>query len=331
MNRNRHPLDEIEEQEEKKKFNLFDRIRKEREEIPPDIGKVMDDPTLVNFFKLLGRKITTLLYVNLMFIFGNFPIFFFLFESTGYTRIHSFAPYSQQYAPLLGAAYYDHSPVMAALLGVFGIHADISLPTTASYVLWGLTGLLLLTWGAVNVGTTYHLRTMVREEGMFLWADFWYAIKKNWKQEIVFGVIDLALMALLAYDFVYFYINLGSGSTLIYILFFLTFAMSIVYAMMRMYIYLMMITFDLSIFKLMKNALFLTILGIKRNIMALLGIVVMCALDYVMLMVFFPVGVILPLILMFSVGGMMCAYAAWPKIVQYMIDPPEVEEEESEA
>ncbi len=334
MNRNHQSLDEIEQEgkaEEKKKFNLFDRIRKEREEIPPDIGKVMDDPTLVNFFKLLARKITTLLYVNLMFIFGNFPIFFFLFESTGYTRLHSFAPYSQQYAPLLGASYYDRSPMIASLMGVFGIHADISLPTTASYVLWGLTGLLLLTWGAVNVGTTYHLRTMVREEGMFLWADFWYAIRKNLKQEIIYGIIDLGLMALLAYDFAYFYIKLGSGSTMIYILFFLTFAMSIVYAMMRMYIYLMMITFDLSIFKLLKNALFLTILGIKRNIMALLGIVVMIALDYVMLIVFFPVGVILPLILMFSVGGLMSAYAAWPKIKQYMIDPrPEEDDEGTE-
>ena len=105
------------------------------------------------------------------------------------------------------------------------------------------------------------------------------------------------------------------------ILFFLTFSMIIVYAMMRMYIYLMMITFDLSIFKLLKNALFFTILGIKRNIMALLGIVLLLALEYVFLVVFFPVAVILPFIFLFSVSGLMSAYAAYPKIKEIMIDP----------
>jgi len=82
-----------------------------------------------------------------------------------------------------------------------------------------------------------------------------------------------------------------------------------------------MITFDLSIFKLLKNALFFTILGIKRNIMALLGLVLLLALEYVFLIVFFPVAVILPFIFLFSVSGLMGAYAAYPKIKEIMIDP----------
>ena len=106
-----------------------------------------------------------------------------------------------------------------------------------------------------------------------------------------------------------------------YILFFLTFAMIIVYTMMRMYIYLMMVTFDLSIVKLLKNALFFTILGIKRNFMALLWIVLLVAVEYILLVVFAPLGVILPLILLFSFGAFGCAFAAYPKIKEIMIDP----------
>ena len=302
------------------RHSLFDYFRREREEISPDEPKVLDNPTLGSFFKLLGRKINTLLTLNLMFVFGNFPIFFVLFAVSGYPSMHSTAPYYQQYAPLLGASYFDHSPLIASLLGVFGIHANITVPTVFTYILFGLGFLLLFTFGPVNVGTTYILRSIVREEALFMWSDFWYAIKRNVRQEFVFGILDLAIMALLGYDFLYFYMNL-SGGTLIYIMFFLTFAMAIVYAMMRMYIYLMMVTFDLSIFKLLKNALFFTILGIKRNIVALLGVVLIIAVNYTCLILYYPLGVILPFILMFSVGGLMCAYAAYPKIKEIMIDP----------
>ena len=315
---NRHDYDEPE--EKKKQFNLFDRVRKEREGVSPDEPHAMDNPTIGNFFKLLGRKITTLLYVNLLYVFGNFPIFFALFAMTGYVSLQSYAPYYQQYAPLLGASYFDSSPVMASLLGVFGIHAEIYIPTVATYILYGLALLVFLTFGPVSVGTTYILRSMVREEGLFLFQDFRYAIQRNWKQALPFGIIDLGIMILLGYDFVYFYLNLSKG-TMISIFFFLTFSMIIVYAMMRMYIYLMMITFDLSIPKLLKNAVSFTILGIKRNIMALLGIVVALALNYVLFAVFIPVGIILPFVILFSLCGFISAYAAYPIIKKYMIDP----------
>ena len=308
-------------EEKRKKPTWFDRVQKEREGVSPDEPKALDKPTVGSFFKLFGRKINTLLSVNLLFVFGNFPIFFFLLALSGYVSDSTSAPYYQQFAPLLGASYFDPSPVTASLLGIFGAHISITVPTVLTNILYGLTALLFVTFGPVNVGTTYLLRSMVREEGMFLMSDFWYAIKKNLRQGLIFGVIDLLIMALLGYDFLYFYINLGSGSTFIYILFFITFAMIIVYAMMRMYIYLMMVTFDLSIAKMLKNALFFSILGIKRNIMALLWIVLLIALEYVILMVFAPLGVILPLILLFSVGAFGCAFAAYPKIKEIMIDP----------
>lgn len=310
-----------EENETKRRFNLFDRFRKEREGVPDDEPKVLDNPTVGNFFKLLGRKINTLLSVNLLYVFGNFPIFFILLAATGYFSTQSFAPYYQQFAPLLGASYFEQSPLIAALMGTYGIQSTVSVPSAVTYVLYALGALLLLTFGPVNAGTTHLLRSMVREEGMFIMSDFWQTIKRNLKQSLIFGVLDILIMVILGYDLLYFYLNLASGETMIYIFFFLTFAMCIVYAFMRMYIYLMMITFDLSIMKLLKNALFFAILGIKRNIMALLAVIVVVAFWYVLRMVFFPVAVILPFILMFSVCGLASAYAAYPKIKEIMIDP----------
>ena len=49
-------------------------------------------------------------------------------------------------------------------------------------------------------------------------------------------------------------------------------ALSILYFFMRFYIYLLLVTFDLSIRKILKNALIFTMLGIKRNLMGFLGV-----------------------------------------------------------
>ena len=102
---------------------------------------------------------------------------------------------------------------------------------------------------------------------------------------------------------------------------------------MRMYTYLMMITFDLNIFKLLKNSVFFAVLGIKRNVMMLIGTVIVVALDLLLIKVFLPIGAVIPIIILFGLIQYMSVYAAFPKIKQVMIDPyyKEVENKEEEA
>jgi len=161
-----------------------------------------------------------------------------------------------------------------------------------------------------------------------MWSDFWYAIKRNLRQGMIFGVIDLFLMGMLVYDIYYFLIN--SANMMMNVFFWVSIIMAVIYMMMRFYIYLMMITFDLSLFKLIKNALIFSILGIKRNIMAFLGIAAIVILDYMLFVVFVPIGVILPFIILFATGSFMGAYAAYPIIKKYMIDPYYPDEENSD-
>ena len=97
-----------------------------------------------------------------------------------------------------------------------------------------------------------------------------------------------------------------------------------VYLVMRFYLYLMMLTFDLSIKKLLKNALIFTMLGIKRNFMAVLGIFAVIALNVAILIPClsfgFSVPLILPLFYFPALSGFIATYAAWPNIQRYMID-----------
>ena len=94
---------------------------------------------------------------------------------------------------------------------------------------------------------------------------------------------------------------------------------------MRFYIYLMMLTFDLSFKKLLKNALIFTMLGIKRNLAALLGIFLLVFLDVVLLLsgagFLLPLALAIPVLFLFAVGAFMATYAGYYVIKQYMIDP----------
>lgn len=320
-------LDEIEEleQAEKKKekkalFNPFGNPNKDGKGVEKDDEIIADNPSLKNFFVLLGRKLNQILTVNLMMVAGNFPLFFALFVIGGYLSLHTTSPYYLAYAPLRSVVMFDPSPATSALWSVFSRQASVTILTTGDYILLGLAALAILTFGPVRVGVTYIHRNIVRGEPVFLWHDFWYCIKRNLRQALIYGIIDVLISGLIIYDIIFFNLNYGS-SMMIDIMFFMSLVLGLIYAFMRIYIYLMLITFDLSIVKMFKNALSFTVLGVKRNFMAFLGIVLVLMINYLLLATFFPLGVILPLVIVPSLCILMGIYAAFPKIKEIMIDP----------
>ena len=150
----------------------------------------------------------------------------------------------------------------------------------------------------------------------------WYATQAI-KQGLLLGMLDVIVIALLAFDFMYFYGIIGSFW--IDVCFWGICALSILYFFMRFYIYLMLVTFDLSIKKILKNALIFTTLGIKRNLMAVLGILMLTSVEVIMFAIFmpmnFPIALILPFLYYFSFTSFTSTYAAYPIIDRYMIAP----------
>ncbi|MBQ3528514.1 MAG: DUF624 domain-containing protein [Clostridia bacterium] len=306
--------------------NMF---KKDGKGVEKDEVKVLDKPGLVNFFKLLQRKLNHIFSVNILMIFGNFPIFFGLL-AFAYTMGEGMAPASGVYPLLRGASYFDNSPIVMSLLGAYGNQDTVAMPSTASIVLFALTLLVLITFGLVNVGTTYIIRNLIRGEQVYIMSDFWYAIKRNWKQGIIYGIIDILLIAVLAYDIIYYRTNMGV-SALFMTMYVAGYCMIILYGFVRMYAYPMIVTFDMKLWKIIKNSIFFAVLGIKRNVMALLGAVIVVGLDLILIRVFLPIGAVIPFIILFGLLQYMSVYAAFPKIKQIMIDPyyKEVESEEN--
>lgn len=318
--------DGAEEREEsakkKKRFTLnpFENLySKDGKGVEKDEIKVLEHPGIKNYFKLLRRGLNHIFSVNLLTIFGNFPVFF-AFAAIAYTLGEAIGPDSQIYAAIQGSAYFDRSPVITALLGIFGRQDSVSVMTDASYILFGLALLIIFTFGPVNAGVAYILRNLMRGEPVSVWSDFTYAVKKNYRQALVFGIIDLLMIAMLVFDVVSYRINAGLSSVNM-MLYVISYGMSILYFFIRMYPYLMIVTFDMGIFKIIKNSIFFSILGIKRNIFALLITVAAVALDVFLAGVLLPVGLILPFIILFGLLQYTSVYCAFPKIKEVMIDP----------
>lgn len=311
---------------EKKGFNWFRRYELDGKGVERDEPKILENPGVANFFRFYWRKLSRLLSVNLLMVFGNFPIFFYFIYKAGYFGIESSAPYYQTFAPLYGVEMMQDSPVTAALHGIFGIQVPISANTGTTLIFLALTALLFITFGPVNVGITYICRNMLKEEPVFMMQDFFYAIKKNFRQGLILGALDLGALLLLIYDISYFLKNLTSTS--MYIMFYMSLLMFVIFFMMRFYMYHILITFDLSLFKILKNSLIFALLGIKRNLMGLLGFVIVLAFNYLLFGFYTPVGIILPFIIVPATLMMIETYVAYPKIKQFMIDPYYSDDEE---
>ena len=302
--------------ENQKKRSFFFRNSDRPDALPEDTT-----PTLGYFFKLLWRKIGKLLSLNLMMAVLYLPIIacvvIYLFSNT----IPSVE--SPLYAPLLGVQIGGGSPTANLLLGMFARQLDIPVLSAGRKVaIILLLGFTALTWGWQNVGATYNLRSLVRGDSCFLFSDYFYAIRRNLKQGFFFGLLDVAIIVVLAVDF--FYFSALTDVFLFGVLYMIFIVLAIMYTVMRFYIYHMMITFDLSIKKLLKNALIFVMLGLKRNVVALLGLAVVfganLALIILGLSVGFSIPLILPIFYLPALAGFIAAYAAWPNIKRYMID-----------
>lgn len=288
-------------------------------------------PTLGFFFKLFFRKFSQLLQLNLFMLLMVIPILvvgaiFLLGEKTSTAT-------ELIYAPLYGINQVVPSPDTSALLDLSSIQMNLPVFSPTVNIIILILGIVMaLTWGWQNVGATYVLRGLFRGDAVFVFSDYFYGIKRNLKQGFFLGLIDFIISAILIYDFVYFY-NL-TGSFTLDLMYFTTFALLLIYIVMRFYIYTMLVTFDLKIFKIIKNALIFSVLGIKRNIMAMLGIILLIGIHILLIFLFIPYGISIPLVLPFvyilAALGFMTMYAAYPVIEKYMITPYEQTSSEGE-
>lgn len=301
----------------KKKFSFFSSYAKDGKGIEKD--DVIKKFDFLSFFKLYGRRFVKLIWVNALYIMGNFPVFFLLLALSGMFSHLGTAPASELFPVVNGIhiAAGETAPSFAALLGIHGQMAPVYADTVVTYILYGLSALTIVTFGPVNAACTYLVKNLVIGEPVFLWEDFKHTIKTGWKQSLPMGILDLIMTALCTYALYMYYYNYANY----YVMFYSMILVFMLYAFMRFYLYTLMVTFELKFLQIIKNAAIFSILGFGRNLLLFLGCVMLVMLTIWLGTLFVPLAVISIFMVLFSGCAYMGMYAAWPKIKKFMIDP----------
>ena len=299
------------------KLKLFNR------NLEPEEIKLEEDttPTLQYYFKLLWRKLVRLISINLAGVFQFVPLIVAYFVFFWADTTPSVSVDCLEFPLMSGIATLAPTPGNQILLTFCSPQYNIPIASWGLNITYAaLLVLFAVTFGWFNVGFTYLMRELINGRPVFIFSDLKHAIKKNVKQGFLLGLMDFAIIYVL-------YTNLKSLSAgsmagfLGDVSYVANLAIAIIYAIMRFYIYLMAITFDMRISKIIKNALIFVMLGIKRNLLAILWIATLLGLNILVLNWFLPLGVIMPLFYIVSLPMFTTAYAAYPIIQRYMIDP----------
>ncbi|MDI9482022.1 MAG: DUF624 domain-containing protein [Bacillota bacterium] len=282
-------------------FGLFD-YTKEGPGVPKDAPP---KARFIIFFEVLARKFWNIIKINLLFLIFNLPAILLL---------------------LLFAMYYNQLLLPQEILEgsgeeLLGYLSGFTFPLMLIFIC-----LPLITVGPAQAGMTYVLRNYSREEHAFIWGDFIEKAKTNFKQSMIVSVINTIITILVMVD-IYIYMNIETDTILLTIASSLIIVAFLIFMMMSMYIYPMMVTFNLSIKQLYKNALLFAIMKFIPNLL----ILIVCFLVVIVPFYFAPfVGYILLIIITFGLVSYITNFYVYTKIDKYMIKRVNQSEEMTE-
>ncbi len=142
---------------------------------------------------------------------------------------------------------------------------------------WLLT-ILVLPSGFAAAGMTNITRNMAVDTHSFGTSDFFETIKKNWKQALSAGIINIIIIAFLCFDIYFFYTFMQKELMLIGLAACIT--MLLIFLVMRYYVWIILITFKLPLKQIYTNSFKLAFLGFKRNLIILISMVAVYGVCY---------------------------------------------------
>ena len=250
------------------------------------------------FFEILWRKLWQIIGLNILYFIIVLPlmayVIVFIMQSVGI-----------QASDLAGNT----------LFMIFGY--ILNLPP---FFMW-LVGASAILYGPATCGLTYILRNYTRQEHAWTFSDFFERAKQNFKQGLLAGVIDIALVLSCSMYVAMDTSALGSGQWYLVAFKYIALIVFVIYFIMRFYIYTLIVTFDMSFKAIIKNAWIFVILGFFRNL---------CSVFFIVLSLATSVGYMLAFFGLFTLA--FCRYIAvfnsYPVIEQYMLQPIRRKQEE---
>ena len=176
--------------------------------------------------------------------------------------------------------------------------------------------IIVLTFGPATAGFVKVVRNYSQERNAFLWSDFAKAFKQNYVQAFIMGIIDLVfaagfVIAIVSYN------DWASKNTAMYIPFIITLSCMLVFVMMHFYIYLLIVSTNLSFKNILKNSFLLVGVSLKKCVFTL----VVAALIVLLIVFLYPYSFfVIPFIPLSLLCFLIC-FNCYPVIREYVIDP----------
>ncbi len=127
--------------------------------------------------------------------------------------------------------------------------------------------------GPFTAGITYVTRNWSRDEHAFIFSDFVDAMKANWKQALITSVIT-AVMPTVVYVCNFYYGGLAEGNLFFMVPQVLCILIGVIWSLMLIYIYPLLITYDLKYKDVLRNALLLSIARLPFSVAVRIGALV---------------------------------------------------------
>ncbi|MBR2406783.1 MAG: YesL family protein [Clostridia bacterium] len=195
-------------------------------------------------------------------------------------------------------------------------------------LLYVLISLPIVTRGLAQVGLTYVTRQYSREKHVFLPSDFFDTIKKNWKQGLAFGLLELIVSIACGYSLYFYFMGVWTSAEMSFgtiiplaVALFVTAMVTFTFY----YVYLQIITFKMSFKQILKNSVLFAAGGVKQNLLLTL---VQVAFTVIAVLAFWffdhiALGILIPLYVLVypAFRSFMIQFTVFPLVKKAIIDP----------
>jgi uncharacterized membrane protein YesL len=162
------------------------------------------------------------------------------------------------------------------------------------------------------------------DKNAYVWLDFKETFLKNFLRAFIWGIVDIIAYAGIVTG-CYLYPTIASASesnaNTYYVLFVLTLSVGITFTIMNYYVYLMIVSTDLSMKNIIKNALALSFLAPRQNLISLVANVLLPVIVAALIIFLnFQFIILLPFVPATLIGFIVC-FNCYPIIQKYVINP----------
>ena len=193
-----------------------------------------------------------------------------------------------------------------------------------------LLSLPIITTGMTSAGLTNVTRNIARDKHSFGLSDFFETIKKNFKQALAVGIINVIITSIIAFAvYIYYksFIGVETRSTFNLVGFAISIIVAIVFLMMQFYIYTLMITFDFSVKALYVNSFKFVVINLWRNLLCGIILLLVYSLYYVVFALsqgsalVFTIELIVAALTLPAFRFLIVQFFTFGSIKKYIIDP----------